>query len=171
MPGALLQGEMRFQRKAKGKTMNNQAIRVSVVLIMFAALASAAIYPPSPGDLSVAIPFEFVVGDKTMQAGNYLVHRNGETGVLDICEDGVYCATVVAGRFGAADFATEPQLVFKHVGHGYVLTQIWFSGGDGYQVPAHGLLAEAVGATFETAYLSARELYFHHIEGLPVSWH
>ena len=106
-----------------------------------------------------------------MQAGNYLVHRNGETGVLDICEDWVYCATVAAGRFGATYLATEPQLVFKHVGHGYVLTQIWFSGGDGYQVPAHGLLADAVGATSETAYLSARELYFHHIEGLPVSWH
>ena len=151
--------------------MNNQAIRVSAILIMFAALASAGVFPPTPGDLSVAIPFEFVVGDKTMQAGNYLVHRNGETGVLDICEDGVYCATVAAGRFGATDLATEPQLVFKHVGHGYVLTQIWFSGGDGYQVPAHGLLADAVGATSETAYLSARELYFHHIEGLPVSWH
>ena len=150
--------------------MTHQAVRVSALLITFAAVAGAAIYPPSPGDLSVEIPFAFVVGDKTMQAGNYLVHRNGETGVLDICEDGVYCATVAAGRVGAADFQTEPQLVFQRLGEGYVLAQIWFSGGDGYQL-RHRPLAEAVAATSETTRLIARELYFHHIEGLPVSWH
>ncbi len=151
--------------------MTHQALRVSAIFTMFAAVASAAIYPPSPGDLSVAIPFQFIVGDKTMQAGNYLVHRDGETGVLDICEDGVYCATVVAGRVGADDFATEPQLVFKRWGASCVLVQIWFSEADGYQVPAQGPSAETVAATSETAYLSARELYFHHMEGLPVAWH
>ena len=170
-PGALFLGEMKFQRKAKEKTMTHQALRVCAIFTMFVAVASAAIYPPSPGDLSVAIPFQFIVGDKTMQAGNYLVHRDAETGVLDICEDGVYCATVVAGRVGADDFATEPQLVFKRWGESCVLVQIWFSEADGYQVPAQGPSAETVAATSETAYLSARELYFHHLEGLPVAWH
>ncbi len=106
-----------------------------------------------------------------MPAGNYLVHRNSESKVLDICEDGVYCVTVAAGHVEAGDFATEPQLVFKRFGEGHVLARIWFSAGDGYQVPVHGPLAETVGTTSETAYLNARELNFRHVEGLPVSWH
>ena len=36
--------------------MTHQAIRVSALLITFAAVAGAAIYPPNPGDLSVEIP-------------------------------------------------------------------------------------------------------------------
>jgi hypothetical protein len=40
--------------------MKNQIFQVSTMLILFARLAVAQVYPPTPGDLKVTIPFDFV---------------------------------------------------------------------------------------------------------------
>jgi len=51
--------------------MKNQVFLVSTMLILLAKLATAQVYPVTPGDLKVTIPFDFIVGSRTLSAGNY----------------------------------------------------------------------------------------------------
>ena len=74
--------------------MIKQVLRISTLAVLFTMLARAGIYPPNSGDITVAVPFDFVVGSQTLRAGEYIVRNETEEGTLQICEDGIYCVTV-----------------------------------------------------------------------------
>jgi hypothetical protein len=99
----------------------------TVLHTLFAALlavASASIAQTQPGDLTVDVPFAFVVAGKQLPAGHYTV--NMETNFVRITTpgSGVMITTHAASR-KAADGS---KLVFHRYGNTYFLSSMWVSG-------------------------------------------
>ncbi len=76
--------------------MKTTIIKITVAAMM-AGSAGAAMFPPREGDLVASIPFSFRAGEKAMAPGEYLVRASND-GTVEVCEDGVYCATLRAAR-------------------------------------------------------------------------
>jgi hypothetical protein len=155
--------------------MKNQLFQVSTMLILFARLAVAQVYPPTPGDLKVTIPFDFIVGSQVLSAGNYIVHKDGAPDALQICEEGVTCTTAVTRPLQTPEIVTQPGLVFRRYRDQYFLCQVRSTSDSGRQLPPSCLELESEGSKGgqpgETVDVNAQFLCVHLIKGLPTSWH
>jgi hypothetical protein len=146
---------------------------LSAILILFAKLAAAQIYPPEPGDFKLTASFDFVVEKQALPPGNYIVHREKASNKLQICEDGVICETVETTAVKASETSAQPRLRFSCYGDKHFLWQIWFPDGTGLQLPASPLESEAARTQvkLEPVYVNADSLCIHVSKGLPPSWH
>jgi hypothetical protein len=78
------------------------------------------------------IPFDFVVGDRVLPAGEYMVSRVGQTiaGISILKEDrkaGVLTSTSACTSSGPSK---SSKLVFHAIGGRYFLSQVWTEGYD-----------------------------------------
>ncbi len=154
------------------RILTNRILRTSAITALFAMSAVAGIYPPTPGDLTVSVPFDFVVGNQTLRAGEYILHQDGPGTELEICEDGVYCVTVQAAVAIVEEAPAQPQLIFQQHGDRYVLTSVWSSKHGGATLAAsHAESPKAEAGRMRETCLQARELCFHLNKGLASSWH
>jgi hypothetical protein len=90
------------------------------------ALAGVTAYAQSM-PLEANVPFEFVVGDRTVQAGEYtLTHMSPHPGVIMLSSE---TSNVRFFIMTVPDDPTKPpanpELVFKRYGDKYYLSQIW----------------------------------------------
>ena len=164
---------MKFNKKNRESDMIKQMVRISTVSALFAVLATAGIYPPSSGDITVAVPFDFVVGTQTLRAGEYIVRNEAQNGTVQICEDGVYCVTVQTQGVQAGEEApAQPQLVFRQHGNRQLLAQIWSPRHGVVQLAkaAHANQVASVGLVREIC-VNARELCIHTSKGITPTWH
>ena len=110
-------------------------------LIAMAALAVTVAAPLSAQSIRVAatIPFEFMIGNKTMPSGDYSVQSVSPPNILQIRNSETNAgALAVTGSVGGGDIsqAGSPRLVFNRYGDHYVLAQIWDgSSGTGHELP------------------------------------
>ena len=150
--------------------MLKEMARISTLFVLFTMLATAGIYPPNSGDITVAVPFDFVVGSETLRAGEYIIRNEAEKGTLQICEDGVYCVTVQTQVVGAEEEAPgQPQLVFHQYGDQHLLAQIWSPRHGGIQLPDANQVASA--SLVRETCVNACELCFHTSKGFTPTWH
>lgn len=101
------------------------------VLALLSALGAAS-FAQSARRTVIHIPFDFVVGQKTLPAGRYRVEPVGRDSYTawEIRGASTRAGAVVmttAIRGGAASQA-EPRLVFQKYGDTYVLAEVWPSG-------------------------------------------
>ncbi len=106
-----------------------------LTLIITLALVSAAVsaQAQTPGHKIVAdVPFDFIVGDKTFQAGEITVRRTGDSEAVLLISN----ANSRQGAFRltnsvqAAKTSEKAKLVFNKYGDRYYLSQVWTSGTD-----------------------------------------
>ena len=105
------------------------AIASVVVLSMAIVVVSARAQANSP--LLANIPFQFVVEDKSLPAGEYRIERmlSGNPKVLLIrSTDGRAHRTVMTMEVLANDWQAESKLIFNRYGNHYFLSQIWTQG-------------------------------------------
>ena len=102
---------------------------VSIIALAFAtAVVSNA--QSRAGKIKADIPFDFVVGDKTLAAGEYLIGQitsGSNAGILVRSSDGSQRAIRLTNAVSAA----APQknvLTFHRYGNTYFLAQVWTSG-------------------------------------------
>jgi hypothetical protein len=104
--------------------------------LAFLALAGMAAAQSLP---TVAnIPFDFVVHEKAMKAGNYMIeHVTNDVAVLLIRNDdsGAAIFLVTQPARDGKNPTGVPKLVFKRYGDTYFLSQVWTSSDIGRQVP------------------------------------
>ena len=153
--------------------MRTQFSILSAILILFAQLAAAQVYPPQPGDFKVTAPFDFVVEKQALPPGNYIVHWEKASNKLQICEDGVLCETVDTVAIKAPKIPVQPKVIFSRYGDKHFLRQIWFADGAGFELSACPLESEmeGIGVKLEEVCLNAELLCIHMSKGLPPSWH
>jgi hypothetical protein len=161
-------------RNNRSTAVTNKAIALLVALVLIPALAMGALFPPVQGDLCANIPFAFIVGSKVLPAGDYIVRINNESGVVEICDEGIYCESIVTSPVEALQ-AAKPELAFRKYGDQYFLSQIWSAGRVGRHLPDSSLqpsLSEAI-RTWEAAFVEARPMCIHQNAGLGVTptWH
>ena len=113
--------------------MANQIIKGLTMLMIVVALAFVAAVASANGQSQTAvakIPFEFVVGDKSLPAGEYGVGSLNASGeVLRIRstedDDSAIRLTSPVTRASSSDKST---LVFHRYANHYFLTQVWTAG-------------------------------------------
>jgi len=76
------------------------------------------------------IPFDFVVGNQSMPAGEYLVASQGfgSPAIWIRSEDGKATAVTMTNACVSADPSDKTKLVFRHLAGQYFLSQIWTEG-------------------------------------------
>jgi hypothetical protein len=146
-----------------------------LALVASPALASGSLFPPVSGDLCANIPFAFIVASKVLPAGNYVVRIHGDSGVVEICEEGIYCESVVTSPVEVVQAPAKAELAFRKYGDQYFLSQIWPAGRVGRHLPDSSLqpnVTEAI-RTWEAAFVEARSMCIHRNAGLGVAatWH
>jgi len=102
--------------------MNKSYLTIALTLASLCGSAISARAQDSEGIL-VKVPFEFVVGAKTMPAGTYNIGRirsDASSGLIISSRDN--SAIVLPLFVGAA--AEEARLSFEHVGDQYVLSHV-----------------------------------------------
>jgi hypothetical protein len=111
--------------------MKKQVITIMAVVILFATLCVASIQAQDSGTMLVTIPFDFVVSNQTLPAGEYYVRRSVQ---------GPRVLTQISARHKTAGayLSTRPiedreiqeksKLVFNKYGDQYFLSQVWTAG-------------------------------------------
>jgi len=76
------------------------------------------------------IPFDFVVGNQVLPAGEYLVTAQGSANqaILIRSTDSKNAAMTVTFRCGSASPSKDTKLVFHTLGGRYFLSQVWAQG-------------------------------------------
>ena len=167
--------------------MKAQLLQISAVLMLLGRLAAAQVYPPTPGDLKVTVPFEFAVSGrtKTMPAGNYIIHQTKKPDVIEFCEDGAYCATVSLAPVTLENGKTsqapaERRLVFRQKGDQRFLSQIWLTPQSGRRPSTAPLQPTGADRSAEVEMeveieveieVEAHLLCIHFAGRFPTSWH
>jgi hypothetical protein len=104
--------------------MNKHLLRIS----MIAALAASAIHAET---YSANVPFDFVLGNKTVPAGKYVVDSAASSNVVNIRSIEHNAGSAVIGNtMTAVDYARTSKLVFHRYGNRYFLAEVWTRGSD-----------------------------------------
>ena len=106
------------------------------VLGLILALSAVPGHAQDGAKIKASIPFNFLVGNKELKAGDYVIQRAGETGALIIrSEDGGDQQIVYGARKESNKTGNRERLVFHRYGNQYFLSQIWLSGDeDGHEL-------------------------------------
>jgi len=84
------------------------------------------------------IPFDFVVANQRMPAGEYVVSSPsfGSPAILIRSDDGKATAVTIANPRVSANPSDKTKLVFRHLAGQYFLSQIWTEGNSsGLELP------------------------------------
>ena len=103
------------------------------LVITFSAVPGHA----QDGDkIKATIPFNFVVGNKELKAGDYVIQRVRESGALSFrSEDSGDQQIVFAIPMESNKTGNHERLLFHRYGDQYFLSQVWLSGDeDGHEL-------------------------------------
>jgi hypothetical protein len=115
--------------------MKKQAVKaltmlVSIIVLAFAtAVASNA--QSSGKNLRANIPFEFVVGDKTLAAGQYSVGQittNSNEGIAIVSRDRQHRVIRLTSAVSTRSPMKHSSLTFRRYGSTYYLAKVWMAG-------------------------------------------
>lgn len=109
--------------------MKKRTFAMTTLLALF--IVAAAGLGHAQQSVMVSIPFEFVVGDMTLPAGDYDIQHPsaGRPELLLIHRtDGSASAFVLTMAVEANAWQPESKLLFNHYGDRYFLSQIWAAG-------------------------------------------
>ena len=76
------------------------------------------------------VPFDFVVGDKTMPAGEYIIKQALSNGIAIQKADGRTSAVRLTNEINASSKRNDARLVFHRYGGNYFLAEVWSGAGD-----------------------------------------
>ncbi|HEX8922245.1 MAG TPA: hypothetical protein VF766_12270 [Pyrinomonadaceae bacterium] len=115
--------------------MKKQALKAITMLfsiIVLAFVTAIASNAQSLGlQLKANIPFDFVVGNKTLAAGQYTIVQlttTSDAGLSIRSRDGNHKAIRLTKAVQASDKRRKTTLTFRRYGETYYLAQVWMAG-------------------------------------------
>lgn len=115
------------------------------VALGFGLLFATAAANPQGVNVRAKVPFNFVVGDQTLPAGEYEFRPGAASYAILIVQstDGKRTTSSITGACGGGNPSETTELVFHHVGKLYILSQIQVQGNpEGRQLPKSRAEAE-----------------------------
>jgi len=102
-----------------------------VVLVIGLAAVTAVVSSGQSNRVETNIPFDFVVGDKVLPAGQYTMKGLGAVGqaILISQKDSKSSIIRLTNELQPKTENTQARLVFRRYGQHYFLAEVW-SGGD-----------------------------------------
>jgi ABC-type uncharacterized transport system permease subunit len=113
--------------------MKKQALRTFTMLSLVLMLTAVSVYAQSERSGVLNIKFNFIVGGKTLPAGEYIVEPNrtdSHNVWLVQSKEGNASALFTTMPVRANQTQEETRLVFHKYGDQYFLSQIWTPGGN-----------------------------------------
>ena len=113
--------------------MKKQTLRRFTVLSFLLMLTAVAVSAQSERIRVINIPFSFIVGQKTLPAGEYTLEPNrkdSDNVWLVQSKEGHASALFTTNTVRASETQAEARLVFHRYGGQYFLSQIWTPGGN-----------------------------------------
>jgi hypothetical protein len=108
--------------------MKQNFLRISA----FAMIAAAAVHAQSSGTLTANVPFDFIVGNQTLHAGQYTVDQGNIGGEVIVKRMGHKDAAIaMTNAIQSVALQSEARLVFRRYGNTYFLTEVWVGGASG----------------------------------------
>jgi hypothetical protein len=109
---------------------------LGTLLGLILALSAVPGHAQDGAKIKATIPFNFVVGNKELKAGDYVIQRMNDSGALLFrSEDGNDRQIVFAVRMESTQTGNHERLLFHHDGDQYFLSQVWLSGDeDGHEL-------------------------------------
>ena len=119
--------------------MKNRVQVLVAVLSLTLLIGSLCAYAaPMPNELTAKVPFQFMVGDKMLPAGAYVVEGQGAAEMKIRALKGEWTATAPVitrlAKENHSEHGTKVNLVFDIVGDKHYLSEVWMPGQDGYLV-------------------------------------
>lgn len=109
---------------------NLHSILASLALLLMATAAHA-----QQATLTGTVPFNFVVGDRTYPAGDYIFRNSGDVLKISNAEQSK-TEMAVSNACGGSTPSKDSKLVFERMGGYYFLRQIWVVGySQGRELP------------------------------------
>ena len=124
-------------KRRKVGSMKKQILWIPLILMTMFALAAVSTRAQTKNGVRGNVPFDFIVGDKTIPAG--LITAYGvsadSTGVLSIRNVAQTKQAMRVGRsLPGGDDSRQCKLVFHRYGNRYYLAQIWIPGYPAWEV-------------------------------------
>jgi hypothetical protein len=118
---------------AEGEVMRKQILKGATMFLGVMTLAMVAAVVSANGQSVNArgkVPFDFVVGDKTLSSGAYTINSLTDHGCLRIrnINSG---STAVTQTTGSGGRAKQAKMVFHRYGQRYFLAEVWTSSENG----------------------------------------
>ena len=113
--------------------MKKQAFGTLTMLTLLLAVSTISVSAQSERSKITNIPFDFMVGEKTLPAGEYTVAPNRSDSLnvwLVQSRDGHFNALFTTGSVRASETQEKTKFVFHKYGDQYFLSQIWTIGGN-----------------------------------------
>jgi len=109
--------------------MTKKAFAIASVVVLSMAIVAVSARAQAGSPLLANVPFQFVVGDQTLPAGEYRIERmlSGNPKVLLIRSTDGRAHRTVTMEVLANDWQ-ESKLIFNRYGNHYFLSQIWTQG-------------------------------------------
>ena len=105
----------------------NYTILAALVLMVISAVGSANAQTSS---INISIPFDFVVENQTLPAGEYSIQSAVGGRIMLRSHDGANATTVLTLPVKSQQASSETKLVFKRFGDQYFLSQVWSQGAN-----------------------------------------
>ncbi len=108
--------------------MKKQTLLVLGVVLL---AGMAPLYAQSSATVRFQIPFEFVVSDLTLPAGDYDVEYVAQSNLLSISSvSGKPTVMVITNPVSGNSSPAKSELIFNRYGAKYFLSQMWMSNSD-----------------------------------------
>jgi hypothetical protein len=95
--------------------------------------------------INVTIPFDFVVGDKQLKAGDYVVESLLDGRALELRSKGADVQQIAFTVPMTNQTGNHERLLFHHDGGQYFLSQVWFWGDENGRELTRGLQEKSLG--------------------------
>ena len=110
--------------------MSKQILKGFTMLMLVVGLAFVSAVVSANGQSSTAVrsnvPFEFIVGDQSLPAGEYIVKSISSGGeVLGIANRALTRSTIRMSRNLVSRKSQTSQLIFHRYGNQYFLAEVW----------------------------------------------
>ena len=110
-----------------------RAFALSILFLLF-AVSSVSVFAQSDRQTVVNIPFDFIVGDKSMTAGKYIIQRNRRDSdtvwTITSKDTGATRKVFLTVPMRSNDTQQDTKLVFHRYENYYFLTAFWTAGGN-----------------------------------------
>jgi hypothetical protein len=121
----------RNHKKEEGGNMKKQAFGTLTTLTLLLTVTAISVSAQSERSKITNIPFDFIVGEKTLPAGEYTVEPNRsdfDKVWLVQSRDGRTSALFITMPVRASETQEKAKVVFHKYGDQYFLSQIWTPG-------------------------------------------
>jgi len=95
--------------------------------------------------INVTIPFDFVVGDKQLKAGDYVVESLLDGRALELRSKGADVQQIAFTVPMTNQTGNHERLLFHHDGGQYFLSQVWFWGDENGRALTRGAQEKSLG--------------------------